>query len=439
MIPQRPAYPFYQKANKLVAADSLMVYRFLVGILLAFGVLRQWYYGWIEQQYIRPDFFFFYEGFSWVKPYSQEFIYFLFAALFLSSLGMAFGWRPKLSAAISFFCFTYIELIDKTNYLNHYYFISIILFGFALMPSLPGLWGRQQLRFFWLFLFRFQVGVVYVFAGLAKLGSDWLLEAQPLSIWLKATGYVPILSQFLEMNYVPYIMSWAGAFFDLFVVFFLIYPRTRIPAYLCVILFHVVTWVLFPIGLFPWVMIAGAALFFPPTWPRRMILIKSKFASPKNRCIRCPQPIPYPLIALAVLYVLIQVLLPLRSLTYRGNTLWTEEGFRFSWKVMLIEKAGFARFTIHYSNGSTEVIYPSDWLTPLQVKMMSTQSDMIIQFAHHLEDRFDHRSIEAIFVDSKVSFNGRRAQTFIRPDANLLQYTSLEGAQIVETLQVGLL
>ena len=40
---------------------------------------------------------------------------------------------------------------------------------------------------------------------------------------------------------------------------------------------------------------------------------------------------------LVVLFLGIQFLLPLRHLLYPGNVNWTEEGFRFAWRVMLVE------------------------------------------------------------------------------------------------------
>jgi hypothetical protein len=38
-----------------------------------------------------------------------------------------------------------------------------------------------------------------------------------------------------------------------------------------VVVFHVLTSVLFPIGIFPWLMIALTPIFFDPSWPRRWL------------------------------------------------------------------------------------------------------------------------------------------------------------------------
>ena len=42
------------------------------------------------------------------------------------------------------------------------------------------------------------------------------------------------------------------------------------------------------------------------------------------------------------LFFLLQIVLPLRYLAYPGPILWTEEGYRFAWRVMLVEKVGQA-------------------------------------------------------------------------------------------------
>ena len=46
--------------------------------------------------------------------------------------------------------------------------------------------------------------------------------------------------------------------------FLLLYNRTRIFGFLLVILFHLLTVALFPIGMFPYIMIFSAIIFFSP-------------------------------------------------------------------------------------------------------------------------------------------------------------------------------
>ena len=55
---------------------------------------------------------------------------------------------------------------------------------------------------------------------------------------------------------------------------------------------------------------------------------------------------------------------------------WTEEAFRFAWRVMLIEKSGSVEYRVRTERGESRLL-PRTELTPLQYKMMSTDPDMI--------------------------------------------------------------
>ena len=83
---------------------------------------------------------------------------------------------------------------------------------------------------------------------------------------------------------------------------------------------------------------------------------------------------------------------------YPGELFWTEEGYRFSWRVMLMEKAGYANFKI--VDGKTKksfYVNNADFLTSFQEKQMSFQPDFILEYAHYLGDHFSnqgHKNIE---------------------------------------------
>jgi len=116
--------------NKNTKAASLAVFRILFGLIMSFGIVRFWYKGWIEKLYLLPKFHFHYSGFEWVQV-PGKWTYLLFLIAFLSSLFFVFGYKYKLSIIIFFLSFTMIELLDKTTYLNHYYFVSVIRYRCA--------------------------------------------------------------------------------------------------------------------------------------------------------------------------------------------------------------------------------------------------------------------------------------------------------------------
>ncbi len=65
--------------------------------------------------------------------------------------------------------------------------------------------------------------------------------------------------------------GWAGAGFDLTIVAWMLWGRSRPLAFAVLIVFHLITGQLFMIGVFPYMMIAASLIFFSPEWPRRLI------------------------------------------------------------------------------------------------------------------------------------------------------------------------
>ena len=127
-------------------------------------------------------------------------------------------------------------------------------------------------------------------------------------------------------------------------------------------------------------------------------------------------------LAFAFGWALFQVLYPLRSHLLPGDVLWTEEGYRFSWRVMLIEKAGSAEFTAtDPRTGRSRQVRTRGFLTPFQVKMMSTQPDMIRAFAWMIADDAEHRGElrPRVTADVVVTFNGRSPARLVDPTVDL--------------------
>ena len=71
-------------------------------------------------------------------------------------------------------------------------------------------------------------------------------------------------------------MSWGGMFYDLLIPFILLYHRTRIIGFLLVIFFHIFTVILFPIGMFPYIMIISSLIFFTPKTHKKLLEIVTK-------------------------------------------------------------------------------------------------------------------------------------------------------------------
>lgn len=466
----------------------LITFRVLFGGLMMVGAVRFMLNGWIERLYGEPVFFFKYYGFEWVEVFSVPGMYALYSAIALSAAMMMLGLFYRAAAVTFFLTFTYSELTDVTNYLNHYYLVCLLGFLMIFLPAHRrfslDVRRRPERRLtrvpaWTIHVLMLQIGIVYFFAGFAKLNTDWLFHAMPLATWLPARADLPIIGWPFEYAWAPFAFSWAGAFYDLTIPFFLLNRRTRPFAYAAVVVFHGLTHVLFNIGLFPFIMIFNTLVFFPgktherwwvkgrfflKKWSPRAVprLVVDRLLSAFSNTVGISEAesktptssqragdlelhfsgfpaffektgsLPNRLSGLAkkslpalfVIFFLIQLALPLRYLLYPGHVLWTEEGYRFAWRVMLVEKAGQATFTIRDpATGRSGEVINSDYLTKFQEKQMAIQPDLILQFAHFLADEYRKEygiADPQVTVDCHVSLNGRSSRPFIDPNVNLV-------------------
>jgi len=420
---------------KPVHLAPLAVFRMAFGFLMLVSILRFMAKGWVYDMYIKPKLFFPYYGFEWVKPLGETGMYVLFIALAVAALFIALGFLYRYSAILFFLGFTYVELIDKTNYLNHYYFISIMSFIIIFLPaqryfsidsSLNKKIAATYAPNYFILIIKFQVFIVYFFAGIAKINTDWLLHAQPLKIWLPAHSEMPLIGNLLTKEWIAYFFSWFGCVYDLFIPFLLFIPRFIKPAYFFVIVFHLCTSLFFNIGMFPYIMISLTTIFFTEDFHLKIInalrsIIRGNVI--EDPIIYSPRVKTVKLISiLFTIHFIIQLLIPFRYAIYPGNLYWTEQGYRFSWRVMLMEKAGTAFFYVHdrTSNGEIEVDNKK-YLTYMQEKMMATQPDMMIDYAKFLKAEFIRQGLKdpIIRAQSYVTLNGKGSREFIDPQVDL--------------------
>jgi hypothetical protein len=414
---------------KPVHSSSLAAYRILFGILNAAGLIRFWHLGWIERSFTNPQFLFKYLGFEWVKLWPGDGIYIHYAVLIGVCACFSLGLFTRVMSVLFFLGFTYIELLDLSNYLNHYYLISLLAFINIFLPlnarwSLDNVLGLSQKREFvpawtlnWL---RGQVGTVYFFAGLAKLQSDWLLRAQPLNLWLTSNTDLPVIGPWLSQLWVQYAFSWAGFLFDTTIAFWMLNRKARPYAYAAIVVFHAMTYALFPIGMFPFIMVFSALVFFDSNWPEQLWAYFKK-SSVKEECnisvFSSNRLVP----AALVLFFAIQWLMPLRHFLYPGNVLWSEEGMRFSWKVMVREKNTSTVFkVVEKKSGRYWFVSPSEYLLRHQEAEMSGTPDMLVQFAHFLKGKFAKQNLDvSVYAIARTAFNGRPSAPFVDPNVDL--------------------
>lgn len=410
----------------------LITFRVLFGGLMMVGALRFMANGWVEKLYGDPYFFFKFYGFEWVNVPSEIGIYWLYGAIALSAGCIMIGFLYRIMTVVFFLTFTYAELLDATNYLNHYYLACILGLYLIFLPANRAysfdahLWPkihRSTVPAWTIQVLILQLTLVYTWAGLNKLNGDWLFHAMPLAVWLPEHTDIPILGYFFQFPETAYLFSWAGVLYDLTVAYLLMYKKTRMWAYAAVVVFHLLTNLLFNIGLFPWIMIFSTLIFFPGNVHRK---IWSKFAVGRPSNLAHQGVGTHYNVSLRMLlagFLLFQLLFPLRHVLYPGNVLWTEEGYRFAWRVMLVEKVGQATFYVQDPvTGRKSEVINSHYLTPFQEKQMAIQPDFILQYAHFLADTYQtkhHINNPIVTADVFVALNGRTSRRLIDPSVNL--------------------
>lgn len=419
--------------HSAVPSSSLVLYRVLFGILMLISTLRFIYLGWIEEQYILPQFHFTYYGFEFVKPYSPEFVYVLFGGLLLTSICITIGLFYRIAIILFFLLFTYVELLDKTYYLNHYYFVSVISLILCFLPANVRFSVDSLLRKgiysgfvpkYSVDILKCMIAIVYVYAGIAKINSEWLLNAMPLSIWLPAQDDFPIIGSLFRERWIAYLFSWVGMIFDCTIPFFLMWRKSRIPAFVAIIFFHGITGYFFQIGVFPLVMTLSVFIFFDAKLHEKIVCFFSKKVG-NNTNIKPFAKVYNPIPVLLCCIVLAQLIIPWRYLLYTGNRFWSEEGYRFGWRVMLMEKSGSATFYVKDKRTGREgIVVNSEFLNRHQEKQMSMQPDMIVQFAHFLAKHYEKEGLQSPSVRAEVyvTLNGRPSRLLIDSTVDLTRY-----------------
>jgi hypothetical protein len=358
----------------------------------------------------------------------------------------------RISAALFFLGISYLFLLDQATYLNHVYLVCVVAFLMIFVPCHRALsvdtWNAPRIRSdvapTWaLWLLRFQIAVPYTYGGIAKLNADWL-QGEPVRMWLAYRAEQSVVAPLLTSEWTVFFISYGGLLFDLLVVPFLLWRRTRPLAFLAALAFHLTNWYLFNIGIFPWFMIAATLLFFPPSWPRELLRAGRRLLARRGTASaeivepvavavavdgaarvaerRSPGRGEAIVLGVLALHVLVQLLLPFRHLLYPGDVAWTEEGHRFAWRMKLRDKSHTTTYVAFVpSTGVTWRLNPRDYLSAWQEEEMAGRPDMILQLAHVMADGLRRQGLPdvQVHVRALTSLNGRRRRDLIDPRVNL--------------------
>lgn len=411
---------------KKIDNAQLIVFRIFYGLLVSaecYGAIAT---GWVRKTLIEPKFTFTFIGFEWLQPLPGNGMYIYFAIMGTLGLLITVGYKYRYSAFAFAFMWTGVYFMQKTSYNNHYYLLMLLAYIMAFFPagrdfsldakqnpslrthSMPN-WVR------WTIIL--QLFIVYTYASVAKLYEDWL-DFSIIEILMKSKSDYYLIGGLLQEQWVHKIVAVFGILFDLLIVPALLWKPTRKIAFGVSIFFHLFNSIVFQIGIFPYLSLAFTVFFFPPQTIRNIFLklktiqIANSSVYPKNKQW---------IVSVLSIYFVVQLLLPLRHHAFKDDVLWTEEGHRLSWRMMLRSRSGNMRFkVVNKLTGKGKYVVLDDYLTKKQRRKVATYPDFVWQFAQHLKKEYAKTGEDIqVFAYGQVRVNSRKYQEFIDPKVDL--------------------
>ena len=411
---------------KHIDNSGLIVFRIIFGLLCFLESVGAVFTGWVKRTLIDPEFTFSFIGLEWLQPLPGHWMYVYYIVMGIFGLFIMLGYKYRFSMLMFALMWTATYLMQKSSYNNHYYLLVLLSFIMVIMPanryasidaklkpsiksiSMPS-WCK------WFFVL--QLFILYTYASIAKLYPDWL-DASVIAILMKSKASYPVVGELLQQHSVHYILAYGGILFDGLIIPFLLFKPTRKYAFFASIFFHLFNSFVFQIGIFPYMSLAFSLFFFEPKIIQNLFLKNKPYyeaddiSVPKHKTL---------LLSLFSVYFLIQIALPIRHHFIEDNVLWTEEGHRLSWRMMLRAKSGRTTYTIVNAETNAKIPFRlDDYLTKKQQRGAKTKPDIIWQFAQHLKEDFAEKGIPIkVYVRTFVSVNGKPAKQLIDPKVDI--------------------
>lgn len=432
---------------KPIDAASLAVFRMMFGGIILFEAVNYGVFLCLDCLYRDTEFLFKYHHFEWVSLLPGIGLELVFLLMGLAAIGVMLGLFYRVCTVVLFLSFAYVFFLDQALYLNHYY-LTLLFAGILVFQPAHRYWSLDARRLpairsetvpawtrFWLVA---QLEIVLLYAGLVKLTSDWL-QLEPMRLWMtsRSADAAPLF-QWLTQDWGIAVASYGAIALHLIGAPLLLFKRTRLAVFGLYCVFHTTNALVFDIGIFPFLTVAATLMLFDPDWPRqlgRRLSSRLPFLAKGGRAAYTVDvesmswsPVRSLGMCLVVIWLVLQIVVPLRHHFRPGDVAWNEDGHRFSWRMKLRSKRGTAQFYIKYDNGRILDIDPSMHLTRAQYHKMSCIPDLIWQYAQFLEERY-RRSDEddpAVHVISKCSLNTREAVPLVSELVDLTEISRTE-------------
>jgi hypothetical protein len=408
--------------------SALIIFRVFFGFLIASEAIGAIFTGWVTRTLVEPEFTFNFIGLDFLQPLPGNAMYYYFAVMGIFGLLVMIGFKYRWSMIGYTILWAGVYFMQKASYNNHYYLLLLLC---IMMSTLPAgnyfsvdvkqnpLLKKIAMPRWCLLVIIAQLWIVYTYASVAKLYPDWLDFTVAKNLMTSKANY-PIVGNILQEHWTHVFIAYYGILFDLLIVPLLLWRKTRLGAFCLSVFFHIFNSIVFQIGIFPYLSLAFTVFFFSRERIHHLFMRKKEFYNAKEVIIPSYRKFLLPILTV---WFVIQILLPIRHWVIPGDVLWTEEGHRMSWRMMLRGRYGNTNFYVVDKNNpkaSQKLVNKNDYLSKKQLRLASSKPDAIWQFAQRLKAEYATKGKDiAIYVHSKVSINGKKYQTLIDPKVDL--------------------
>ena len=395
---------------------SLVIFRICFSIVLIVQTIYFFKLGFIENNILKP--FILFPFFDFLSNPSEQLVYFSAILMLISNIGMIFNKTSRMSCLIFFLTFTYLWLLDRAYFNNHYYFISIITFLLFFLNKESSFKKNYYVPKINIIVFQIMIFLIYFISGVNKINPYWIFDLQPMTHILQTKAQVS--GNNLFSNYITIsLFTISGLIYDLVIGFFLIFKKTRIIGFIFVLIFNSLNFFLFKdvgeIGVFPFLMISTLVLFIDPVKIQKLLKLKKN-----DKVILQNKSFVNHLI---VFFIIFQILLPFRHLLVKGNVDYNGVGQRFSWRMKIMYKESNIEFFLKNKlTGKKYNVDVTKMLTPIQYNNLKYYPDLILPLAHRMKSQaisefgIKFPEITCIF---KTSFMGKKEQLLFSPKKDL--------------------
>lgn len=406
----------------------LIIFRIFFGFLLAAETFGAILTGWVKKNFIDPKFTFSHIGMEWLQPLPGYGMYFYFATMGVLGVLVMIGWKYRWSLGAYTVLWTISYWMQKTSYNNHYYMLILVCLIMIFLPANryasldakknPNIKSLSMPKWCsWVMIL--QVAIVYFFATVAKFYPDWLDGTFTKNLLANKSPY-PFVQEIFNQKWFYLFIAYMGILFDGLIVPMLLWKRTRTLAFVASLVFHLFNAVTLQIGIFPFFALSFAVFFYPPEKIRKIFFKKKPELDLEKEPVDEKKSV---LLYFFLPYFVIQILLPVRHWFIKGDVLWTEEGHRLSWRMMLRSRSGYSSFRIYDKKTNHRIFYDfNSELTQKQLNMIGEKPDAIWQLAQRIKKEYAQKGIDvSVFVDCNVSINRKPYLKLINPDVDLAQ------------------